>query len=154
MDENKKLLIEALKIAKGNITEATSNACVARATFYNWMKTDPEFAEAAIEAQEIALDYVESKLFEKITGVAVKKGETDDGEPIVYDVPPSDAAIIFYLKTKGKKRGYVERQEMTGPDGQALPAAQTGIFIGVDYSKLPSNVLDSILEARITNGGQ
>lgn len=29
-------------------------------------------------------------------------------------------AIIFYLKCKGKARGYIERQELTGKDGTAL----------------------------------
>lgn len=50
------------------------------------------------------------------------------------------------------KRLTVNKAEVSGPNGESLPQPQTGIFIGVDYSKLPPNVLDSILEARITNG--
>jgi hypothetical protein len=30
------------------------------------------------------------------------------------------SAIIFFLKTQGKSRGYVERQEISGADGTKL----------------------------------
>ena len=30
------------------------------------------------------------------------------------------SAIMFYLRTMGKGRGYVERQETTGADGEAI----------------------------------
>jgi hypothetical protein len=87
------------------------------------MNEDEEFKKAVEEIQEVAIDYVESKLFEKIEGVTVLgKGQTIDNEPPTYIIPPSDTAIIFYLKTKGKKRGYIERQEIE-------PIGVTGIRI-------------------------
>jgi hypothetical protein len=57
-------------------------------------------AELQIE-DEKSTDRAEIKLME-----AVEKGEI--------------AAIIFRLKTKAKKRGYVERQELTGADNQPI----------------------------------
>ncbi len=87
-----------------------SKACeivgIDRKTHYNYYNSDPEYKEQVDSIADVAIDFVESKLYEKIKGVSIGK-ETKDGLQ-VYDVPPSDTAIIFYLKTKGKKRGYVE----------------------------------------------
>jgi hypothetical protein len=59
------------------------------------MKNDMEFRKtlAEIEPEEIMLDWGEHKLMERIT-----KGDT--------------LATMFLLKTKGKRRGYIEKQEI------------------------------------------
>jgi len=130
MDITKADILAALESKNGIVTEACKSIGLNRSTYYLWLSDDIEFKAKVEEIQDVAIDYVESKLFEKITGVAVKKGETDDGEPIVYDIPPSDTAIIFYLKTKAKKRGYIERNEVDHrtPDG-----------ITINYNRQPGN---------------
>jgi len=115
-DNNKKAVIEALQDCHGIVTDACKKTGVARSTFYQWLNEDADFKAAVEEAQEQAIDFVEGKLFQKINGVKIGKMD-DEGELNVYEQPPSDTAIIFYLKTKGKKRGYIERQELTGADG-------------------------------------
>lgn len=113
--DRKKAVLAALEESHGIVSRAVQVAEIARSTFYEWCKSDPEF-NAAVEAiNESAIDFVESKLFEKINGVTLSKSGPD-GE-LLYSQPPSDTAIIFYLKTKAKKRGYIERQEITGADG-------------------------------------
>lgn len=111
MDNNKKEILEALEKYNGIVSTACNNIGLARSTFYSWLNSDEEFKKAVDELQDVAIDFVESKLMEKINGVAVRSMVR--GEEVVYDQPPSDTAIIFYLKTKGKKRGYVERQEIS-----------------------------------------
>jgi len=97
-EQHKKAVIEALEKSLGVVTTACKLVGIGRTTFYQWLKEDQEFAEKVTDIENIALDFVESKLFEN-----VKDGNTSE--------------IIFYLKTKGKKRGYIERQEITGADG-------------------------------------
>lgn len=113
MDTIKEKILQALEDKMGIVSEACKSIGFARSTFYKWLNEDSEFKAAVDEIQDVALDYVESKLFEKISGVTVKgKGQSEEGEPdVVYDLPPSDTAIIFYLKTKGKRRGYIEKTE-------------------------------------------
>lgn len=119
----KKALLEALEAHYGIVTDAVRKVGIARSTFYEWLKNDPEFKASVDDIQEVALDFVESKLFERINGVEVLKGvDKETGEEITYALPPDVHAIGIYLRTKGKKRGYVERQEITptDPNGNAL----------------------------------
>lgn len=131
LDNRKKKILEALAVKNGIVTEACKSINLPRSTFYSWINDDPEFKKSVTDIEDIAIDYVESKLFEKISGVQISKGQDIEGNEIIYDIPPSDTAIIFYLKTKAKKRGYIERQEVTGKDGQELN--QVVIF------KIPDN---------------
>ena len=92
-DTIKKNLISALESNLGIVTAACKQAGIARSTYYEWYNSDSEFKKAVDDVSDQTLDFVESKLHEKI-----KDGDT--------------TSIIFYCKTKGKKRGYVERQEI------------------------------------------
>jgi hypothetical protein len=124
MDNIKKKILEELEKQKGIVSTACNNTQTPRSTFYNWLKTDEKFKEAVEEIQEVAIDYVESKLFEKIEGVFESK-ETQQGIN-VYKVPPSDTAIIFYLKTKAKKRGYIEKSQMEITKGDDISLDLSG----------------------------
>ena len=99
--EKKKRLLKALEVTHGIISPACASAGVERKSYYNWLASDPDFASAVAEIQESQLDFVESSLLSKIN-----EGDT--------------TAMIFYLKTRGKERGYTERKELTGKDGAEL----------------------------------
>ena len=107
--DTKKSLLEALEKTLGIVTDACKMVGVSRQTFYVYMNDDPEFKAAVEEISDVALDFAESKLFQLIDGVYCEK--TLGTETIVYQKPPDTIATIFFLKTKGKKRGYIEKHE-------------------------------------------
>lgn len=94
MDAKRKTFYEVLLKNFGNVTKACEHVGIARKTYYEWLKVDQEFKEACDGIGEVNLDFVEDALYKLI-----RKGDK--------------AATIFYLKTKGKHRGFVERQEIT-----------------------------------------
>lgn len=110
----KKKMIEALKKSLGVVSTACDNVEISRQTHYRWLSEDPAYKQEVEDISDEAIDFVESKLFEKINGVTIQTSNSK-GEPTVYDQAPSDTAIIFYLKTKAKKRGYIERTEIDIP---------------------------------------
>ena len=95
----KKKLVESLEKSLGVVTTACKQTGVNRSTFYDWYNKDEEFKKAVDSIGDIALDFAESQLHKQIK----------DG---------NSTATIFFLKTKGKKRGYIERQEITGVSGE------------------------------------
>jgi len=106
-EQRKKTVLAALEKSLGVVTTACRSAGVGRTQFYEWMRSDPEFKAAVEDTGEIALDFTESKLFS-----AIQSGNI--------------AAIIFHLKTKGKRRGYVESSEVVNYDPQKEPTWLTG----------------------------
>jgi len=84
---------------------------VERLTIYNWCEKYPEYKEAVNSSREVFLDIAETNLQTLVKGVPLYKEE--DGKKIFkrWIKEPSESAIIFVLRTIGKKRGYVERTE-------------------------------------------
>jgi hypothetical protein len=90
---SKQKMLKALEKTLGVVTTAARSAEIDPSTHYAWLKTDPEYVKAVENIDEITIDFGESCLHKRM----------NEG---------SDAAIIFYLKTKAKKRGYIERSEI------------------------------------------
>ena len=91
-------LINALEKHLGVVTSACKEVKCNRSTFYKYYNNDSKFRDKVDELQNVALDFVESKLFNQI------KNE-------------NPTSTIFYLKTKGKKRGYLEHQVLEHKGG-------------------------------------
>ena len=104
------IIIELFRSKMGNKTKIAEALNVSRYSLYEWIKKDPALKQEIEQQEESNIDYVESKLFEKINGIGLMK-EDKNGEPVLYTLPPSDTAIIFFLKTRAKSRGYIERTE-------------------------------------------
>lgn len=82
------MFLTALRESNGNVTKAADAVGIARQTFYKWLKS-LAFGEAVEEVEEGLIDHVEDALLREIDGGNI-------------------TAIIFFLKTKGRDRGYNE----------------------------------------------
>lgn len=89
----KSAFIEAYQKTFGNVSYACRAVNIARSTYYMWLDSDADFKKniADVEPRETLIDAAELQLAKK-----VNEGDT--------------VAILFTLKTLGKKRGYIEKE--------------------------------------------
>lgn len=103
-----KKIIAALKEDRGLLTMAARRAGVSYRTVNRYANEFPSVRQAVYDAKESMLDVAENELYKKI-----KNGNI--------------VATLFFLKTKGKIRGYVERQEFgSDPDNPVLMKVEIG----------------------------
>ena len=99
---------EALKMYLGNMSKAAEACGVTRQYLYQYLDKHPELKEVRDESREMLVDNIEYKSYE----IAMR----------------GHAGLLkYFLATLGKSRGYVERQELTGAEGEAITLKVSGI---------------------------
>lgn len=91
---NKEKMLVALEKHLGIVTPACKEVGISRNTFYTWIKQDPDFKQRVDDLDDVTLDFVETKLLEKIK----------DGD---------NKSIMFYMRYKARKRGYTDSLDVT-----------------------------------------
>lgn len=97
----KHVLIAAIRKANGNVSLAAQAIGCSRTALYDRISADTDLQKAIQECRDRRLDIAEDYLW-----AAVVRGEFP--------------AIRFFLMTQGKTRGYTERQEVTGANGESI----------------------------------
>lgn len=117
-DKVKERMLIALKNSLGVVKDACEIADIARSTFYNWINEDPEFKSKVEAIKDESIDFVESQMFKRIKGYEHNEDKIFqyEGSPVIVPTkkhyPPSEQLIQFFLKTRGRERGYIEKQEI------------------------------------------
>jgi hypothetical protein len=115
-------LLAAIDDLHGNVAAIARRYRLSRRTIKRRCDRSPSLREALEDARETMKDNAESSLYSRILSGDI-------------------TAIIFYLKTQAKDRGYIERVEHTGKDGAELvvkpDATVSGIVFRLTEESLP-----------------
>lgn len=98
---NVELVQRQLVASTGNVSHAARVLGVTRNTLYDYIRRYPELAEILSDTRESIVDAAENALLSAV-------------------IDKQSWAVCFTLKTIGRHRGYVERQEITGSAGEPL----------------------------------
>jgi hypothetical protein len=117
---------EVLRQTAGIASAAAIKLGCSSRTVRNYLARHPQLREIQLDCVEDMLDLSETKLIQNI-----KSGK--------------EASVFFYLKTKGKERGYIEGRHHSGPNGGPIPI-MTSSF---DPSKLDTETLLKLRDAMV-----
>lgn len=117
----------AIKKAKGFVTVAARDLGCTTQTIHNYRNAYKAVADAFEESRESHLDFTEGKLLEQI-----KAGNI--------------TGIIFYLKTQGRNRGYIERSQVE------IVQKELQAFLDLIEKELPPEVSELVLNVLAESG--
>ncbi len=122
--ELKQLFLEEFKKKACNISATCAATNVSRSWYYTYREKDKKFREELEAMEAEIIDMAETQLYKNI-----REGK--------------ETSLIFFLKCKGKDRGYIERQEI-----DSTVKADVG-FHGkveiIDLSQMPTDQIKEIL---------
>jgi len=121
---------EALEQVGGIRTAAAHALGVNRATLYAFFREHPELKTVALDVEEQTKDLAEGQVLKALKAADMQ-------------------TVRWYLDRKARDRGYGHRQEVTGPEGGAIPIEGR---VTIDPSKLSTEALREIVAARQTDG--
>lgn len=108
----KSTIKSALEKARGNVTLAAEVLGVSRQTVYTYMQRYPDLVAVRADAENYVLDIAEAHIEKAVLG-----GDMD--------------AIKFYLRTKGRVRGYKTSGEVEHRGNEDMPVIVRVVREGV-----------------------
>lgn len=118
-EPNKEQFIKEFPTNNFNIARTCKAIGISRAGYYHWLSNDDKFKTIMEDFAQADLDQAEESLRLLRQGI-VKRDE--NGKAIGWIMEPIPSAIFFFLKTKGKERGYIE-------DGSLPPSGDDKLII-------------------------
>lgn len=116
-------MTKAIEKYRGNLQQAAIALKCSRETIYRFLKKNKRLLAQVESAREGFVDDVETALHNQALGKFDKKGKVI--------IAPSAIAGIFILKTRAKKRGYIERADL-------IPALKVAEF-AADVAAVAAN---------------
>jgi hypothetical protein len=110
-------MINAIDEAKGTITKAAEILGCSRQTIYTYADRYTTVQQCLDKWSVKIIDDAEFTLFEILDSAKELVNENPEDPTAIREARKT---VMSVLKTKGKNRGWTERQEITGKDGEPL----------------------------------